>query len=76
MSVKSPAKLEALLRREGITQVELARGTGRSEALISRVIRGAADPSKDTIDAILTFLNARLGRRVTYERVFGEERAA
>lgn len=69
-------RLLAVLERDGITQSELARGAGRSVALISRIVREEVDPSRDTIDAILAFLTARLGRPVTYEECFGAPAAA
>lgn len=58
------------MQEHGITQNELAEGIGRTQAYISRLANGEADPSKDTIDGILSFLSRRLRRRVTYEMVF------
>jgi predicted transcriptional regulator len=68
--------LATFLRRMGVSQAELARGIERSRNLVSRLCLGTAKPSKDTIDAILAFLSKHLVRRVTYEQVFAEERAA
>ena len=63
--------LRAILSRSEIKQSELAEGIGKSVALVSRIISGDIDPSKETIDAILAFLQARTRRHVTYEQVFG-----
>jgi predicted transcriptional regulator len=68
--------LSTFLRRTAVSQADLARGVKRSRNLVSRLCLGTAKPSKDTIDAVLAFLSHRLCRRVTYEQVFAEERAA
>ena len=65
--------LKALLEKNHITQRELARGIGKSPAVVSRMLSGELGMSKETIDEILAFLRERLGRRVTYERVFGKD---
>ena len=64
-------KLDALLTASQVSQRELARGTARSEALVSRIVNGGSGASQATITAILAFLTARLGRPVTYEELFG-----
>lgn len=64
-------QLETLLVEQGIEQRELAKGINRSDALISRIVRGECGASQDTINAVLAFLSGRLGRTVTYEETFG-----
>lgn len=70
--------LKRLLVEHGIQQRELAAAVGLSEASISRIVRGdrALLPRKTTLDAILAWLTARLGRPVTYEETFGGDSSA
>jgi predicted transcriptional regulator len=68
--------LRRLLEHHGVTQVELARGIGKSEAYVSRLVHGDLGASQDTINTVLSFLSKRLRRRVTYEQVFGVEVSA
>lgn len=70
------AVLAGFLESNGIAQTELAKGIGRSDALVSRVARGEAGASQDTIDAVLSWLTSRLGRTVTYEETFGAPQGA
>ena len=63
--------LSGLLKRNRLSQAELARGIGRSSAFISQLIHGKTGASQETVADILRFLSARLGRRVTYEGAFG-----
>lgn len=63
--------LKALLDKHEISQTELADGIGKSRAFVSRLVGGDTGASQETIDATLAFLSKRLGRRVTYEQVFG-----
>lgn len=67
--------LKKLLDDHDITQREFAEGIGRSDTLVSRLISGALDPSKNTIDKSLAFLTKRLGRTVTYEEAFADPTA-
>lgn len=59
-----------------VSQADLARGIDRSSAFVSQLVNGETGASKETIDSILSFLSARLGRPVTYEELFGPSTAA
>lgn len=63
--------LRTLLDKHGITQRELALAIGKSDAAVSRLVSGETAASQETIDAVLAYLTSRLGKRMTYERVFG-----
>jgi DNA transposition AAA+ family ATPase len=63
-------KLRALMDKSGISQAELARGIGRSESFVSRLLAGETGASQATIADLLGFLSTRTGRRVSYEDVF------
>lgn len=65
-------RLKTLLDDNGIQQVELARGIGRTKAFVSRFISGGTGASQETIDAILAFLSKRLKRKVTYEEALAD----
>lgn len=64
-------KLKQMLDRAGISQRDLAKGIGRSDAYVSMLISGDVGASQETIDAVLSYLSARLHKRVTYEMAFG-----
>lgn len=64
-------KLKAVLKQHSITQAELAAGISRSGGFISQLISGDSGASQETIESLLSFLSERLGRRVTYEELFG-----
>jgi transcriptional regulator with XRE-family HTH domain len=63
--------LKALIVEAGDSQADFARGIGRTESFVSKLIRGEVGVSRETIDVILAYLSKRLGRTVTYEECFG-----
>jgi transcriptional regulator with XRE-family HTH domain len=63
--------LRTLLEKHHISQRELAAGIGKSTAHVSRLVSGETGASQETIEAVLAYLSNRLGKRMTYERVFG-----
>jgi len=69
-------KLKRLLQSAKIAQGEFAKAIGRSDSFVSQLLAGGAGASKETIDATLAFLTARLGRPVTYEETFGAAETA
>lgn len=62
--------LKTLLDKHGITQHELAVALGKSDAAVSRLVSGETSATQETIEAVLAYLSNRLGKRMTYERVF------
>jgi transcriptional regulator with XRE-family HTH domain len=64
-------RLGELLEANGVQQVEVAKGIGRTKAFVSRLLSGETGASQGTIAALLAFLSRRLGRPVTYEELFG-----
>jgi transcriptional regulator with XRE-family HTH domain len=64
------SNLKTLIEELGLSQAELARGIGRSEAFVSRLLSGETGASQGTIAGLLAFLSERTGRRVTYEQLF------
>jgi transcriptional regulator with XRE-family HTH domain len=65
----------ALLEANGISQADLARGCEKTRGYLSLRINGKAGASLETIDEILTWLSARLGRKVYYEEFFAPAEA-
>ena len=63
--------LGAFLIANDISQADLARWIGRSEATVSRLVNGGMGASQSTIRAIIQSLSVRLARPVTYEELFG-----
>lgn len=53
-------QIVALREKAGITQVELAEGTGISQADISRIERGATSPTAKTLQRIAEALDAEV----------------
>lgn len=53
-------QLLALRLDAGLTQQELAKRSGISQADISRCERGIGNPTRDTLDALTAALNAHL----------------
>lgn len=53
-------QIVVLREQEGITQVELAERTGISQADISRIERGATNPTAKTLQRIAEALNAEV----------------
>ena len=68
--------LRNLLGKHGISQAELARGLGVDRSTISLKLSGLRGWRQDEINRVLDFLEARLGRRVPYEKVFRNGKAA
>jgi len=62
--------LKSLLESNSISQAEVARGIGRSEAFVSRLLSGETGASQETIAALLSYMSHRLGRQVAYEDLF------
>jgi transcriptional regulator with XRE-family HTH domain len=58
--MNSAAQLRAARRRAGLTQAELARRTGTSQATISAYESGRKQPSIDTLHRLLAATGARL----------------
>lgn len=54
-----------------MNQSELAAASGIAEASVSRIVNGLVDPTKDSIDRILSALTKKSGRPVLYEEAFG-----
>lgn len=65
------SRLGGLLDELEVTQADFARGIDRSRTLVSRLVSGEAQPSKETIDNALAFLSMRAARQITYEEAFG-----
>lgn len=59
------------LETHGIQQTEVAAALGMHKTQINRLTKDDANPTRQTIDAILRYLGERLGREVTYAEVFG-----
>lgn len=53
-------KLKALMAQRGVSQTELARVAGVSEAFVSYVIRGYKMPSVDVLKRIADFLEVTI----------------
>lgn len=68
--------LRTLLGKHGITQAELARGLGVNRSTISLKLSGLRGWRREEINQVLDFLEARLGRRIPYEKVFRNGKAA
>ena len=68
--------LKMLMDEFGVSQAEMARAIERSEAMVSRLVRGETAPSMETVGRILAFLAERSGRKVTFEEAFGDITAA
>ena len=66
-----PPPIKRFLAANGISQADLARGTKLTTGYVSLLANEVTGASQDTINAILAFLSERLGRRVTYEELFG-----
>lgn len=66
-----------LLKSLGVRQTDIAKGTGLSEALISRLMNGEVDPmdsARSTTDAILSFVGDKAGRAVGFDELFPKRR--
>lgn len=63
--------LKSFIETNQISQRELAEGVGISAAGVSWILSGKNNPSKESIDAILTFCRKH-DPDVTYEDLFGE----
>lgn len=63
-------ELKVFLVRNGLNQTVLAEGIGVTTAAVSQWFSGANNPSKETIDAILSFCR-QYDPAVTYEDLFG-----
>lgn len=62
--------LKELLEREGISQRDVANGSGIALSAVNDIVNGKRSPTTGTVDAILSFLRTRIRRRITYEEVF------
>jgi predicted transcriptional regulator len=63
--------IEAFITKHSLRQVDLAVAMGVTESAVSHMLAGRFDPRKERIDRLLVALGERLGRKVTYEEVFG-----
>jgi len=68
--------LRNLLGKHGISQAELAKGLGMGRSTISLKLSGSRRWRQEEINRVLDFLQRRLGRRLTYEKVFRNGKAA
>lgn len=60
-----------LLQQAGLTQAELGQSLGVTQSAVSRKLSGERAWSQRDVGAVLVLLSRRLGRKVTYEMVFG-----
>ena len=68
--------LRTFLDANEIKQVEIVKATGWDAANVNRLANDPeANPTRETIDALLSFLSERLGRPVTYEEAFNDRAA-
>lgn len=61
----------ALVKKAGLTQEEIGEALGVTQSSVCRKLAGTRPWSQQEVAAILALLSKRLGRRVTYEQVFG-----
>lgn len=68
--------LRTFLDAQKVMQAEIVRQLGWDSAKVNRLVNDPeANPTRETIDAILGALSEILGRQVTYEEAFGTKAA-
>jgi transcriptional regulator with XRE-family HTH domain len=48
--------INSIIKKKGITQIELAKKIGKSTTAVSQIINGAYDPNPETLDKICEVL--------------------
>ena len=66
------ARLDAFLDENRVTRAEIAGHLGLDPSGISRKVLGGRPWKLHEIQSLLAFLTERLGRKVTYDELFGE----
>jgi len=67
--------LSIFIKNNALRQSEIADALRIDPAQVNRLTKPGANPTRQTIDAILAYLSERLGRPVSYEEAFGGEGA-
>lgn len=49
--------INLIIKKKGITQIELAKKTGKSSTAISQIVNGVYDPNPETLDKICEEIN-------------------
>jgi transcriptional regulator with XRE-family HTH domain len=68
MSITTGDLLRQTRERHGLSQRRLARRAGTTQAVISRIERGLASPSTDTVQRLLAAMGWELDMRVRRSR--------
>lgn len=68
--MESITRFKRFLGREGVSQADLARKTGKSTAFIAQLVNGDCGASLETVNLILTSLTEILGRPVAFEELW------
>lgn len=66
------SRTDAFLAKNDITRVEVAAALGIDPSAVSRKVSGERPWKLDEIQGLLAFLSGRVGRKVTYDELFGE----
>lgn len=69
VSLPTPHEIRAMRKKAGLTQEQLAKKAGVSQALIARIEAGTIDPRISTLRKILEALNAGEGKKTKIKDV-------
>jgi transcriptional regulator with XRE-family HTH domain len=69
-----PNNLQQFLDEHGLTQTEMAEGSGIAVSMVNGIVRGHTRPRTDTVQRLLAYCRT-VDPEVTFEALFGDTEA-
>jgi len=70
----TPNQIQRFLDDHGLTQTELAEGSGLAVSMVNGIVRGHTRPRTDTVQRLLAYCRT-VDPEVTFEALFGDVEA-